>query len=68
MFNINAARMPATVQPVVTVLGPHGNVHANVITTDHGIYRIAWAPTHAGKQSFYTLILKCATSWYEAVS
>lgn len=48
-FNINASRMPSTIQPEVTVLGPHGNVHANVITTDHGVYRVAWAPTHAGK-------------------
>jgi len=49
VFNINATRLPSTIQPTVQVHGPQGSVQANVIATDLGQYRVAWIPSHAGK-------------------
>ena len=47
-FSVNASRMPSTISPVVDVIGPQGPIQANIRSTDHGQYKVSWAPLHAG--------------------
>ncbi|XP_067948102.1 filamin-A-like isoform X2 [Watersipora subatra] len=57
LFNINATRIPPTIQPVVDILGPYGMVPANVLPTDHSQYRVTWTPTHAGDHTVKVTML-----------